>query len=162
MEDTNKKEFNLTPDLISKMGTIVSKYETKRAALLPILNLVQGHYGFLSLESEEAVAEFLDLPLIQVEEVVSFYTLFRRQPKGRCHIQVCRTMSCSLRGGESLLDYLKSRLGIDVGQTSPDGRFSLETVECLGACETAPMLRLNDTYIGNLTKESIDRLIEKA
>ncbi|MBI3276774.1 MAG: NAD(P)H-dependent oxidoreductase subunit E [Chlamydiae bacterium] len=139
----------------------MSQYETKRAALLPVLNLAQEKYGSLSPEIEKAAAEYLDLPLMQVREVVSFYTLYHTKLKGKYHFQVCRNMSCHLLGCEEIIEYLKTRLSIDVGEDSEDGRFSLSTVECLGACEIAPMMQLNDRYIGPLTKESMDEILSK-
>jgi NADH:ubiquinone oxidoreductase subunit E len=117
-------------------------------------------HGFISAEIESEAARLLDLPLMQVREVVSFYTLYYAESKGKYHFQVCRNLSCTLKGCEEIIDYLKARIGIDVEQNSSDGQFSLSTVECLGACEIAPMMQLNDRYIGNLTKKSIDELMK--
>lgn len=155
-----KEKFELTSKLKAQLDEIVSKYETKRAALLPVLNLFQKEHGFVSPEIECEAARLLELPLMQVREVVSFYTLYHTEPKGKYHFQVCRNLSCTLRGCEEVIDHLKTRLGIDVEQNSSDDQFSLSTVECLGACEIAPMMQLNDRYIGNLTKKSIDELLK--
>jgi NADH-quinone oxidoreductase E subunit len=159
MKESTQKSFQLTPELKKEMEKIVPLYATKRAALLPVLNLLQKEHGFISPEIEGEVAQFLGLPLMQVREVVSFYTLFYTHPKGKYHFQVCRNLSCTLKGCEEIINHLKSRLGIDSEQNSQDGRFSLSTVECLGACEVAPMMQLNEKYVGNLTKKSIDELL---
>jgi NADH-quinone oxidoreductase subunit E len=92
--------------------------------------------------------------------VLSFYTQFRRKPIGRWHLQMCRNMSCSMRGAETVLSYVEKRLGIRPGQTTPDGRYTLSTAECLGSCGTAPMMMVNDTYHENLTHEKLDALLE--
>ena len=157
----DQQSFQLTADMRSEIEKILAKYETKRAALLPVLNLIQGECGFISPEAERAVAQLLELPLIKVREVVSFYTLYQTKQKGRYSFNVCRNMSCYLCGVEEILEHLKYRLGIDAGETTKDGQFSLSTVECLGACELAPMMQLNDRYVGPLTKEFVDELMEK-
>ena len=109
-----------------------------------------------------ALVEYLGVPRIQIEEVLSFYGQFRRKPIGRCHIQACRNVSCSLLGAERILDHLTKRLGIAPGQTTADGRFTLSTVECLAACGTAPVLMVDDTYHESMTPEKIDALLEGA
>jgi len=93
--------------------------------------------------------------------VVSFYTMFNREPVGENLIQVCTNISCSLLSAEHIVEYIKNKLGIDVGETTPDNKFTLVTVECLGSCGTAPMMQINDTYYENLTEEKIDRILEK-
>ena len=97
------------------------------------------------------------MPRIQIEEVLSFYTQFRRNPIGRWHLEVCRNVSCSMRGAERLIDHLSRKLGIDAGETTPDGRFTLSTVECLGSCGTAPVVMVNDTYHENMSVERSTR-----
>jgi NADH-quinone oxidoreductase E subunit len=159
MEEKYKMKFEFSPELKTEIEKIVSSYETKRAALLPVLNLLQERQGFISPEIESEVARFLNLPLMQVREVVRFYTLLYTDPKGKYYFQVCRNLSCTLKGCEEIINHLKNRLGIDSEQNSKDGRFSLSTVECLGACEVAPMMQLNKKYVGNLTKKSIDELL---
>src|SRR5574341_1832986 len=161
MKSSLKQSFQISAELKAQLDKLVSQYETKRAALLPVLNLLQEKQGFISPEIESEVARFLNLPLMQVREVVSFYTLYYTELKGKHHFQVCRNLSCTLRGCEEIIEHLKSRLGIDVERNSSNGQFSLSTVECLGACEIAPMMQLNDQYIGNLTKKSIDELLNK-
>jgi NADH-quinone oxidoreductase subunit E len=103
---------------------------------------------------------YLGVPRIQIEEVLSFYTQFRRHPIGRWHLQVCHNVSCSMRGAERVLDQLSKKLGIGPGQTTADGRFTLSTVECLGSCGTAPVVMINEAYRENLSAESIDALLD--
>ena len=128
---------------------------------MPVLHLIQEVEGFISPESEKTVAEILDIPLVHVREVVSFYHLFDRKKKGKCHFAVCQTTSCALLGAEKIIAHLENRLGIKPGQTTPDGKFSLSTVECLGACEIAPMMQVNKEYQGFLNTDKIDQLIDE-
>lgn len=161
MEKVVEKQFQISSGLKAKLDEILAKYETKRAALLPVLNLFQTQYGHVSTSMTEAVAEYLGLPVMKVEEVVSFYTLYLKKPAGKYRFQVCRTLSCCLSGAEKIKDHLRNRLGIKEGETSADGLYSLEEVECLGACETAPVIRLNDQYIGSLTPEKVDKVLKE-
>ena len=150
-----------TPEVKQKADSIVSRYETKRASILEILRLLQEEYGYITLEMEKVVGEYLEIPAIDVREVMTFYSLFYSAPKAKTRFHVCRTLSCTLAGGDRLIRYLQDKLGIKPGEMTPDKNFSLHTVECLGACEIAPMLQKNDTeYIGQLTEEKIDRLID--
>lgn len=150
-----------TTDLLQKLDQVTSRYEQKQAALLPVLHLVQEKEGLISPESEKAIAEYLDVPVVHVHEVVSFYHLFHQTRKGKCHFAVCQTTACALLGGEDIIGHIKKRLNIQSGETTPDGKFSLSVVECLGACEIAPMMQCNKEYIGFLNKKKIDELIEK-
>ena len=144
---------------IKKIREIVACYPRKEAAILPVLHLTQKEFGCISEEEEKRVAEILELKPIQVREVVTFYTMFNQKPVGKYHIQVCSNLSCSLMGAESLIDYLKEKLGIGFGETTPDKKFTLSSVECLGACEMAPSLMVNFDYHGNLDKEKIDKIL---
>ncbi len=135
-------------------------YPDKRAALLPVLQLVQDTFGYISLEAEEYVAGLFDLPPAHVHEVVTFYTLFFQEPKGRHVVSVCHNLTCHLEGAPTVLAHLRMRLGVDVGATTADGRVTLLAVECLCACEMAPMLQVDDRYEGNLTPAKIDRILE--
>ncbi len=143
------------------MDKITSQYEIKRAALLPLLHLVQEKEGLISVEAEKEIADYLGVALSHVHEVISFYHLFRQKPQGKCHFSVCQTTSCSLLGGEEIIEHIEKRLNIKPGQVTPDGKFSLGVVECLGACEIAPMMQCNKDYIGPLNKKKIDEIIEK-
>jgi len=128
--------------------------------VLPCLRRIQEDRGYVADEDIDGVVAYLGVPRIQVEEVLSFYGQFRRKPIGRCHIQACRNISCSLLGAERIVEHLTNRLGIAPGQTTADGRYTLSTVECLAACGTAPVLMINDTYHESMTPEKIDVLLE--
>lgn len=128
---------------------------------MPVLHYVQEKEGMISPKAEENVAEYLGIPVAHVHEVVSFYHLFHQKPKGKCHFSVCQTTSCALLGGEEIISHIKNRLGINPGETTADGKFSFNVVECLGACEIAPMMQCNKEYEGFLNKKKIDELIEK-
>jgi len=140
---------------------IIAKYEEKRAAMLPVLRLIQERAGCISPEAEEWAAKLLDTTPAHVHEVVTFYTLFHRQPVGQYHVQVCRNIACALRGSEACLEQLSKRLGVAVGQTTPDRRFTLSAVECLCACEAAPVMQVNDRYVGPVTPEVIEALLAR-
>ena len=127
--------------------------------VLPCLRRVQEDRGYVADSDIEALVDYLGVPRIQIEDVLSFYTQFRRQPIGRWHLQVCRNVSCSMRGAERVLDRLSQRLGIRPGQTTADGRITLSTVECLGSCGTAPVVIVNETYHENADVDSIDALL---
>lgn len=144
-----------------KIEEILSRYPRKEAAILPVLHLTQQEFGFISSKEEKLVADILGIKPIEVREVVSFYTMLLRQPVGKYHIQVCTNLSCSLMGAEKLIDYLKEKLGIEPGQTTQDEKFTLTTVECLGACELAPSMMINFDYHGNLDKKKIDEILDK-
>ncbi len=152
-------EFN--PEIKSQVDWTVSRYPRKEAAMLPVLHLAQKQFGYISPEVMELVGRTLGVPINRVQDVVSFYTMFYEKPVGRYHIQVCHTLSCAVRGASQVVEYLEQKCGVkcDAGP-SPDGRFSIMRVECLGSCGTAPMMQVNDDYYENLTKAGIDQLIE--
>jgi NADH-quinone oxidoreductase subunit E len=151
----------LTDQTKKKIEEISSRYASKEAALLPVLHLVQHETGFISQQEEKQVAKLLNVQPIKVKEVVTFYTMFNQKQVGKYHVQVCSNLSCSLLGAESLIDHLKDKLGIAVGETTSDQKFTLTTVECLGACEQAPCMMINFDYYGNLDKDKIDDILDK-
>ena len=128
--------------------------------VLPCLRRIQEERGYVADADIDDLVGYLGVPRIQVEEVLSYYTQFRRAPVGRWHLQACRNVSCSMRGAEGVVEQLSDRLGIVPGQTTPDGRFTLSTVECLGSCGTAPVVMVNETYHENMTPDRLDALIE--
>lgn len=128
--------------------------------VLPCLRRIQEDRGFIADADIDELAAYLGVPRIQIEEVLSFYTQFRRAPVGRWHLQACRNVSCSMRGAEGAIEQLSRRLGIAPGETTADGRFTLSTVECLGSCGTAPVVMVNETYHENMTPQKLDALIE--
>jgi len=139
---------------------ILAHYPEKKAALLPVLHVAQQEFGFIGEDTERMVAALLDIKSVQVREVVTFYTMFNRQPVGKYHVQVCSNLSCSLLGGESLLDFLMKKLNIGLGETTKDKKFTISTVECLGACEQAPCMMVNFDYYGDLDKAKIDKILD--
>ena len=151
-----------SPAAKAKFEQILPRYPIKRAAIMPTLWLAQEEFGWLSHDVLAYVAELLELSPAFVASVASFYTMYYRRPMGKHHVQVCTNLSCALVGSDRILDCLRRRLGIDVGQTTADGRFSLSEVECLASCGTAPMMQIDDDYWENLsperTLEIIDRL----
>jgi NADH-quinone oxidoreductase subunit E len=151
----------LSQNVKAEIKQFKGKYPDPKSALLTALHVAQREHGWLSPEVMRDVAEVMDLPPTEVASVASFYTMFNRQPVGENLIQVCTNISCSLLGAEHIVEHLKSKLGIDVGETTPDNKFTLVTVECLGSCGTAPMMQINDTYYENLTEEKIDRILAK-
>jgi NADH-quinone oxidoreductase subunit E len=127
--------------------------------VLPCLRRIQEERGYIADDDIAALVDYLRVPRMQIEQVLSYYTQFRRKPIGRWHLQACRNVSCSMRGSERLVDYLGKKLGIAPGQTTPDGRFTLSEVECLGSCGTAPVVMVNDAYHENLSTEKLDELL---
>jgi NADH-quinone oxidoreductase E subunit len=138
---------------------LLEKYETNQSALIPALHRAQADQGWLSAETQAEVAGLLDLSLQTVAGVVSFYTMFYQKPVGKYVLQVCRNLSCTMLGGQSLRRKLEERLGIEEGETTPDGRFTLIEVECLGSCGTAPVVMVNDRYVEGVKPDDVDRLL---
>jgi NADH-quinone oxidoreductase E subunit len=151
--------LEFSPETLKKFEATVARYPQKEAAMLPVLYLAQQEFGHLGAEAIEYVAKLMEQAPARVHGVVSFYTMYNMKPIGRHHIQVCRTLSCALRGAEQVTDLLKKKLGIDCGQTTADGRFTLSEVECLASCGTAPMMQVNDDYYENLTEEKIGQIL---
>lgn len=160
-EGTLKMDFTFSEEAKKEIMEIIGHYPEKRSALIPLLHLAQKENGYLSEAAMRHVAEVLDLTPIQVYEVATFYSMFNLKPVGKYLLQVCHNLSCSLMGADSLIDYLKERLGIDIGETTPDNMFTLKTVECLASCGTAPVMQVNEDYHENLTKEKVDALLER-
>jgi NADH-quinone oxidoreductase subunit E len=147
-------------DQLAEVRRLQSLYPDKRGALLPVLHMAQDTFGWISLEAEEYVAGLFDLSPAHVHEVVTFYTLYFQQPKGRHVVAVCHNLSCYMAGSRDILAHVKRRLGIEVGETTDDGRVTLQSVECLCACEAAPMAQVDERYEMNLTPEKVDRILE--
>jgi len=151
----------VTPETDRKIDALLTRYPTRGSALLPALYLVQDEKGWISDESMAYVAGKIGVSPAFVAGVVSFYTMYHRKPVGTHHIQVCRTLSCMLRGGRDVMNRLRQRLAIEPGQVTADGRFSLEWVECLGACDTAPCAQVNDEDVPLLDPARAEALLEK-
>ena len=129
--------------------------------VLPCVRRIQEDRGYVADVDIDELAAYLGVPRVQIEEVLSYYTMFRRKPIGRWHLQMCRNISCSMRGSERLLAHLERTLGIAAGETTADGRITLSTVECLGSCGTAPVLVVNETYHENMDAARIDALLKE-
>jgi NADH-quinone oxidoreductase E subunit len=151
--------LEFSPEAYKKFEDTVRRYPKKEAAMLPVLNLAQEEFGYLDQEAIEYVAKIMGQPPARVSGVVSFYTMLNMKPVGRHHIQVCRTLPCALRGAERLTGFIGKTLGIEVGQTTADGKFTLSEVECLASCGTAPMMQINDHYYENLTDEKAAEIL---
>lgn len=152
--DTQMQEFN----------RLVARYpsDKQKSALLPVLHLAQDSFGgWLSTETMDYVAELLHIDPIEVYEVATFYSMYNLKPVGKYLFEVCQTGPCMISGSDNIVDYIKSKLGIGVGETTADGLFTLKTVECLGACGYAPMMQLGKHYKEHLTKERVDQIIEE-
>ncbi len=143
-----------------KFKEIMNRYPEERAAILPVLYLAEKEFGQISQRGEIYIGKLLKIPPVKVHEVLTFYTLIAHKPRGKYHFQVCRGLSCDLCECEKITNYLSNKLNIKVGETSADLKFTLTPVECLGACETAPMMQLNEDYYCNLTEKKIDEILK--
>ena len=152
--------FSLSAAAMKHIDELVGRYPKKEAALLPVLHIVQREKGFISPEAEDWVAASLGMPPLQVREVLSFYTLLRRRPAGKYVIQVCRNISCFLSGSEDIVKLLETKLGIQAGETTADGKYTLLTVECLGNCDHAPCLMVNDDDYGPVSRHAVDGILK--
>jgi NADH-quinone oxidoreductase subunit E len=146
--------------LEAKFTELLGRYPVKRSALIPMMMYAQDHYGFLGDELLEEIARRIGLNMIQVTETLAYYSMLRRKPAGRFHIQVCTNISCMLRGGNELFQHVQKRLEIGNKQVSPTGTFSLEEVECIGACCWAPAIQINYDFHENLTPAKCDAIFQ--
>lgn len=153
--------MELTPKLAAKFEQLQNRYPVKRSALIPMLMYGQDEYGFISDELIEEIARRLELHRVQVEETLEYYSMLHRKPWGKHHVQICTNVACMLRGGYELLEHAKKRLEVGHRETTPDGMFSLEEVECIGACTGAPAIQVNYDFYENLTPRVFDKLIEE-
>lgn len=169
MTEVNAPEkIEFSPETLKKAQEIITRYpaDRQKSALLPILHLAQNEWNWLSAPVMDYVAGLLNIQPIEVYEVATFYTMFQIEPVGKYVLEVCRTGPCCLRGAENIIEYIENRLSVKVGGTTPDGMFTLKTVECLAACGYAPVLQVrlkkedgNYIYYENLTPEKIEDLI---
>lgn len=144
----------------AKHERLLTRYPNREAAILPTLYLAQREFGHLSDEAIMYVADLLGFTPARIYGVATFYTMYNKKPVGKYHLQVCRNLSCSLMGAEHLIERVSEKLGVQPGETTADGRFTLSTVECLGSCGTAPVMQVNDDYYENLSEESIDAILD--
>lgn len=160
---TQTLEQLLSASALEQAATWVNKYPTerKRAAIIPIMTIVQEEHGHLTQELMDAVADYLDCPKIAAYEVASFYSMFRLKAAGKYVISLCTNVSCMLAGSEDIKKWFRDELGIGPGETTEDGRFTLKEVECMAACGGAPMLEVDKQYHENLTVDKVEHLIRE-
>lgn len=159
-----QKQMTFSQDKLNKVQEIIARYPEgkQKSALLPVLHLAQEeNNGWLSVDAMDYVASLLQITTIEVYEVATFYSMYNLKPVGKYMFEVCQTGPCMLRGSDDIIEYLQQKLNIKTGETTPDGLFTLKTVECLGACGYAPMMQLGKHYREHLTKEKVDAIIEE-
>lgn len=154
-----EEEFSLSPETIARIDKLVPRYPTMRSASLPLLHLVQDEKGFVSNAAIEWIASRLEIEPIHVYELVTFYPMFRQEPIGRHHVKVCRTLSCALNGGTEVCERFKQAFDVDLDEVSADGEVTVEYVECIASCGTAPVVQINETLHENVTPERTEELI---
>ncbi len=161
MSQTNEtaEPFALSSETIAKIDKLVPRYPSARSATLPLLHLIQDEKGYISREASEWVAERLEIEPIQVLELVTFYPMFRQEPIGRHHIKVCRTLSCALNGGGEVCEKFKKAFDVELDEVSADGEVTVEYVECIASCGTAPVVQIGETLHENVTGERAEELI---
>jgi len=161
-DDFQPASFTFTEDSLAKCKAAIAKYPAgrQRSAVMPILDIVQRQEGWVSLAAMDVVAEMLELAPIRVYEVATFYTMFNLKPVGSYHLQVCTNLPCMLRGSDDIIATCKSELGVGVGETTADGKFTLSEVECLGACTNAPVIWIGDDYYEDLSVETTKSVIQ--
>ena len=150
-----------SPETEGRFKHLVSLYPRKRSALIPMLLLAQQEQGYVSQEAMEHIGRYLELSASDVESTLTFYTLLRRKPAGKYHMLICTNLSCMLRGSDDIEACVKRRLGVELGQTTPDGLFSAIEFECLGSCTTAPVLQVNGEFHENLDVPKVEALIDE-
>lgn len=154
-------EIQFDESELKKIEELKSHYPDPKAALMGTLWMAQKKFGWISREVIEYVGKLLGLPSSHVDGVVSFYTMYFKKPMGKYHIQICTNVSCLLKGGEEIFEYVSKKLGIKNGEVTDDGLFSLEEVECMGACGGAPMFAINEDYFEDLTIEKVDKILNR-
>lgn len=158
--DYSNTETNITEATLEEMRQIAARYPQPRSALLPMLHLIQSVDGRVSPAGVEACAEILGITAAQVSGVATFYTMYRRRPTGKHHVGVCTTALCAVMGGDILLEKVSDKLGIKEGETTPDGMFSLERLECNAACDFAPVMMVNWEFMDNMTPDLANKLLD--
>jgi len=153
--------FDLSPETLTYIDQVIPRYPKKRSAIMMILHAIQKEKGLLSLEAQEWVAQKLEIPPIQVREVVSFYPFYREKPIGKRHIRVCRTLSCALNGGYKVCDSFKKAFNTELDEISPDGRVTVEFAECLASCGTGPVALIDEILYENLNEDQVGKICEQ-
>lgn len=161
MSEIKAPAFVSTVEQDEKLQVVIEKYKGTDGALIPVLHEAQGIFGYLPIEVQKKISDGLDVPMSEIYGIVTFYTQFSIYPKGQYQIGVCLGTACYVKGSGDILERIKQRLGIEVGQCSDDGRFSLEATRCIGACGLAPVLTVNDEVYGRLTVDDVDDILAK-
>lgn len=152
--------FKFTEENLARIDKARKKYPTALATIMDSVYIAQEQNGYLSNEAMEEIASVLGIDKVNVLSVVTFYTMYHTKPMGKYHVQVCTNVSCMLRGAYEIWDQVRDKLGLENMQVSTDGKFSLEEVECMGACGYAPMIAINEDFYENLTKEKVEEILE--
>lgn len=159
--DNKTIPFNGTKEQEEKLMAVIEKYKNQDGATIPVLHEAQEIYGYLPLEVQEMISEGLDVPLSEIYGIITFYTQFSLNPKGKYQIGVCLGTACYVKGSGDILDKVKEILGIEVGECTPDGLFSIDATRCIGACGLAPVLTVNDDVYGRLLPDDVEDIIKK-
>ena len=161
MSEIKAPAFVSTVEQEEKLQAVIEKYKGTDGALIPVLHEAQNIFGYLPIEVQKKISDGLDVPMTEIYGVVTFYTQFSIYPKGKYHIGVCLGTACYVKGSGDIIDRIKQRLGVEVGQCTDDGKFSLEATRCIGACGLAPVLTVNDDVYGRLTVDDVDDILAK-
>ena len=153
--------FNGTKEQEEQLMAVIAEHKNQEGAVIPVLHKAQEIYGYLPIEVQEMISEGLDVPLAEIYGIVTFYTQFSLNPKGKYHIGVCLGTACYVKGSGDILDKIKEILGIEVGECTPDGLFSIEATRCIGACGLAPVLTVNDDVYGRLVVDDVPGILAK-
>ncbi|HYB52988.1 MAG TPA: NADH-quinone oxidoreductase subunit NuoE [Thermoanaerobaculia bacterium] len=160
VEDAGEKRV-FPPEAMARIEKILTRYPNKQAAILPVLWVAQETWGWISREAAEEVARLLELPPSHVDGVLTFYTMYNLKPVGRNLVQVCTSISCHLAGAGDLVAHCRKRLGVHLGETTQDGKFTLVEVECIAGCDKAPSIMVNDTYYEPMDEKKMDALLDQ-
>jgi NADH-quinone oxidoreductase subunit E len=153
--------MSLSKDGLDYIKKELARYESRLSAIIPALFQVQKEKGWVSPESIQELAQIMDIPPAQINEVATFYTMFNKKPTGKYHIQVCTNITCSMKKGRELTDYIANKLGVKETEVSSCGRYTVSRVECLGSCDTAPVLQVNFDYHENMNEKKVDELLTR-
>jgi len=158
----NAGSVRFSDERLAEIGALIKRYPSPQSALMPVLYMAQEDFGYISMDAQQMVADVLGLRLMQVREVVTFYTMFREQPCGTYLLEVCTNAGCMLNGANELVAHMCDVLGISVGETTSDGLFTVTEVECAGACGGAPVVQVNNIYHEKATAETMDAFIAQS
>ena len=161
MERKKTVPFNGTPEQAEKLAKVIEEHKGQEGAAIPVLHEAQEIYGYLPIEVQKMVAEGLDIPLSEIYGIATFYARFTLNPKGKYQVSVCLGTACYVKGSNLVLEKVKEILGIDVGECTPDGKFSIDATRCIGACGLAPVMTVNDDVYGRLVVDDVEGILKK-